>query len=101
MSRTTLIAFAAAVIGVVSPAIAEQQLCTERKAVVTQLSKQYSEAPVAMGLANNGGLLEILSSDNGQSWTIILTMPNGISCMIAAGESWEALPDIVRKGPPA
>ncbi len=84
-----------------SPASSQQQLCTERNAVVTQLSKQYSEAPVAMGLANNGGLIEILSSDKGQSWTIILTMPNGMTCMIAAGEGWEALPASVRKGPPA
>jgi len=44
-----------------------------------------------MGLANNGGVVQILSSLSGTSWTIILTMPNGVTCMIAAGENWEAL----------
>ena len=47
--------------------------------------------PVAMGLANNGGVIEILSSPRGATWTIILTMPNGVTCMIAAGENWEFL----------
>jgi len=42
-----------------------------------------------MGIANYGGLVEILSSQSGTSWTIILTMPNGVTCMIAAGENWE------------
>ena len=54
-----------------------------------------------MGLANNGGVIEILSSGAGKSWTIILTMPNGVTCMIAAGDSWEALPEVAQIDPPA
>ncbi len=85
-----------------SVATAQQQpLCTERSEVLSQLSSQYAEAPVAMGIANNGGVLEILSSRSGGSWTIILTMPNGVACMIAAGENWESLPDISRVGSPS
>ncbi len=69
-----------------------QNLCTERSEVLGHLATRYSEAPVAMGLANNGGVIEVLSSGKGTSWTIIITMPNGVSCMLAAGESWESLP---------
>ena len=47
---------------------------------------------MAIGLANNGGVIEVLSSQTGTSWTIIITMPNGTSCMIAAGENWEKVP---------
>ena len=54
-----------------------------------------------MGLANNGGVIEILSSKTGNSWTIILTMPNGTTCMIAAGENWESLPHLIQAGPAA
>jgi hypothetical protein len=76
-------------------------MCTERNQVLNQLSNQYSEAPVAMGIANNGGVLEILSSRAGKSWTIILTMPSGVTRMIAAGENWEALPTMTNLDPPA
>ena len=101
MSKRTLVIVASAILLAKAPALAEQPLCTDRNVVVTQLSKQYSEAPVAMGLANNGGVIEILSSGAGKSWTIILTMPNGMTCMIAAGDSWEALPEIAQIDPPA
>ena len=59
-------------------AIAPPNACTERSDVLSHLSDKYSEAPVAMGIANNGGVIEILSSQAGKSWTIILTMPNGV-----------------------
>lgn len=87
----TVAAFAAALL-ISTPANAEQPPCTKRGNVVDHLGKKYSEAPVAMGLANNGGVLEVLSSPDGTSWTIMITMPNGISCLVAAGENWEAIP---------
>jgi hypothetical protein len=101
MLRTALAMAAAAGLLIASPANAQQQLCTDRAVVLSQLSNEYSEAPVAMGLANNGGVIEILSSSAGKSWTIILTMPNGVTCMIAAGENWESLPAITQLDPPA
>lgn len=82
-----------------APAAAQQLACTERSHVVSKLDSLYAERRIAMGLANNGGVIEIFSSQSGESWTIVLTMPNGISCLIAAGESWESLPTFVSAGP--
>lgn len=101
MFRTALPLAALGILVSIGTAAAQTPLCTERSAVVSQLSSEYSERPVAMGIANNGGVLEILSSRAGQSWTIILTMPNGVTCMVAAGESWESLPVVSRLDPPA
>lgn len=101
MVRKALVLAAGTLIATAFPAMAQQPLCTERSEVVNQLSSQYSEAPVAMGIANNGGVVEILSSQTGTSWTIILTMPNGVTCMIAAGENWESLPAMTNIDPPA
>jgi hypothetical protein len=36
-------------------------------------------------------VFEVLASPSG-SFTIILTQPNGLSCVMAAGENWENLP---------
>ena len=73
-----------------SPAQA-QTMCGERRAVVENLDQTYSEAPVSIGLASNGAVIEVLASPSG-SFTIILTQPNGLSCVMAAGENWENLP---------
>lgn len=96
------VTIAAALLSLSMPALAQQApVCTDRGTVLGHLSTEYSEAPVGMGIANNGGVIEILSSEAGKSWTIILTMPNGTTCMIAAGESWESLPYKISLGPPA
>jgi len=78
-----------------------QQECSKRSEVLSNLSDRYHERPIAMGLATNGGVLEVLTSGTGQSWTIIVTMPDGVSCMVAAGQSWENLPAPLRPRPGA
>lgn len=65
--------------------------CTDRASALAHLSKKYSEAPVAIGLANNGGVVEVLTDSAGATWSIIITMPDGTACMVAAGEHWEPL----------
>lgn len=79
----------------VAPVMAQQQpSCAKRADVLKHLSAKYTEAPVALGIANNGGVVEVLSSQSGASWTIIITMPNGPTCMVAAGENWQKLPSV-------
>jgi hypothetical protein len=56
--------------------------------VLDLLSEKYSEAPIAVGVANNGGLVEVLSTGDGETWSIIITSPKGMSCLVAAGEGW-------------
>lgn len=81
------------------PAMAAGNMaCSQRDDVLAQLGSKYKEAPSAVGLANNGGLIEVLTSDNGATWTIIVSMPNGTSCLLAAGENWQPV-DHVAQGP--
>ena len=65
--------------------------CESRETVLKFLSSTYAEAPVAMGVSKDGGLVEILTSGPGSTFTIIVTMPDGLTCMVAAGDSWENL----------
>lgn len=100
LKTALLVTFVGLILSLPVQAQQAQNICTERSEVLGHLATKYSEAPVAMGLANNGGIIEVLSSGSGTSWTIIITMPNGVSCMLAAGESWESLP-VVSKEPKA
>ncbi len=77
-----------------------QSVCTTRAEVTKHLDSRYSEAPVAIGLSRNGGVVEVFSTSDGSTWTMIITMPDGTSCMMAAGEAWENLPALLR-GPKA
>ena len=70
--------------------------CESRTAVLDFLSTRYSEAPVAMGLSRDGGVVEILTLGPGSTFTIIVTSPDGLTCMVVAGDSWESVAPRVR-----
>ena len=67
---------------------AAQTACRPHDNVVGHLAKKYGEAPVAIGVTNKGSLVEVLTTGDGNTWTIIVTLPNGTSCLVAAGEGW-------------
>ncbi|MGF1593023.1 MAG: hypothetical protein ACFCUW_07075 [Kiloniellaceae bacterium] len=58
------------------------------------LQQKYKEQPVALGVTHNGGLVEVLSTGNGNTWSIIVTTPQGMSCLVAAGEGWRAMQQV-------
>lgn len=66
--------------------------CFRRDAVVEHLRESFGERLVALGLASTGVLIEVFSAPDGTSWTIVVTHPNGISCPVADGERWQAVP---------
>ncbi len=68
-----------------------QTACTGHSDLAEKLGRAYSEAPVARGLVNDGALLEVYSTGDGNTWTMVLTMPNGVSCVVAVGEAWTEL----------
>jgi hypothetical protein len=74
-----------------SVAASAQPQCDERDAVLEVLQKKYKEQPVALGVTNNGGLVEVLTTGNGSTWSIIVTSPQGMSCLVAAGEGWKTM----------
>jgi len=47
---------------------------------------------VAFGLQSNGNLLQVYASEDKNTWTVVSTTPAGLSCIVAAGKSWESLP---------
>ncbi len=71
--------------------LAQTQQCDQRTKVLGQLAQKYKETPIAVGVTSSGGIVEVLTTDDGQTWTIILSTPNGISCLVAAGEDWRTI----------
>lgn len=75
-----------------NPAAAQgaPSLCTARDALLSQLESKYGEVPVAIGVVD-GALVELLTAKDGITWTIILTSPKGVSCLVASGDGWRPL----------
>ncbi len=69
-------------------------ICTARDGLLSQLERKYGEVPVAIGVTGGvagGQLVELLTAKDGMTWTLILTSPQGRSCLIASGEGWRPL----------
>lgn len=66
-------------------------VCRDRAAIIALLSKRYNETQRSFGLQSDNRVLEFYASPSG-SWTALLTLPSGRSCIVAAGEAWTVLP---------
>jgi hypothetical protein len=73
-----------------TPASSAENVCGKRDDIVSRLENGYQEFNSALGMSTNGGLVELYTSDKG-TWTLMLTQPDGVSCLIAAGENWETI----------
>jgi len=61
--------------------------CIDRSVVIERLEQRYQEKSVSLGIAENGHVVEVLTSPTG-TWTIIITAPGGKTCFIASGNHW-------------
>lgn len=97
MTRTSIVLAALVVTASVAlaPAAAAQggpMVCGERVAIVNSLQSGHDEQKTAAGLSGTGAVIELFTGDTG-SWTLLLTLPGGPTCLLGAGEAWEGWPD--------
>jgi hypothetical protein len=71
--------------------------CHSRSDLTAMLNQRYAELPSALGVQADGQLVEVFVSENGTSWTIVLTRPDGLSCIVAVGQHWESLPGAINR----
>lgn len=63
--------------------------CADRAQVVNALRQQFREQLTGYGLSEAGVLFEIYAATDG-GWSLIITSPDGKSCLVASGNHWEA-----------
>ena len=81
------------VAGTLAPlsAHAQGQNCGNRELVVERLETQYGESRQSIGMAAKGRVVEVFASHETGTWTITVTLPNGMTCLIASGNTYEDL----------
>lgn len=84
-------AFLLAVLTAISvPLAAMAQNCGPRDAVLATLSGQYGEVRQGLGLAGPSGVVEVFASAATGTWTITLTRPDGLTCLVASGDHYQS-----------
>ncbi len=75
-----------------SPAVSQTaRLCAPHDVLVGQLEQQFSEKPIGRGLTLQGHVMELLTSEDGMTWTVVGRTPQGVSCVLWHGLNWQQI----------
>ncbi|MEH6523124.1 hypothetical protein [Sulfitobacter sp.] len=66
-----------------------QQNCGPRASVIKKLAEKYGETRQSVGIGSNNAMVEVFASDDTGSWTILVTRPTGVTCLVASGQAFE------------
>jgi hypothetical protein len=58
--------------------------------MLTKLVNSLHQQPSSVALTSDGQLLEVVKSDTDLAWVILITSPDGLSCIIAEGDNWQS-----------
>lgn len=91
--RTLAIALALGATAVTATAAgAQSAACGSREEMTERLKRTFGEAQTGLGLVSAASVIEVWSSKETGTWTILMTDPDGQSCLVAAGEAWKTVP---------
>lgn len=63
--------------------------CGPRADVLARLEGRFGETRQSVGLAANQSMLEVYASEDTGTWTILMTTPAGVTCLMASGQAWQ------------
>jgi hypothetical protein len=91
MARFIVLALAGIAFVSQSVSAAEKLPCGERAVIVKKLDAKFKEAGQARGLVSERQILEVFVSPS-RSWTMLVSYPDGTSCIMATGQEWHQAP---------
>lgn len=75
-----------------SPAFADPALCGTRADITAALADRFHETLSSVGIEQRGAVLELWTSADGLTWTLLVSGTEGQTCVVAAGVQWKAVP---------
>lgn len=70
------------------PALA-QTICGQYERLRDALADGYGESVAGRGLQSETRLIELWRSPKTGSWTVLMILPNGMTCVVASGTDWQ------------
>jgi hypothetical protein len=83
----TLLALAAC-----TPAHAQVPTCAPHSIFVDTLATTYGENRRMFGVVNDQQVVSLFANDQTGTWTLLVTGPDGTSCMASSGSDYDATP---------
>ncbi len=78
------------------PVVAQAgQNCAPRDMVVERLADKFGETRQSIGLGANNAVVEVFASETSGSWTITVTSASGLTCLVASGQAYETLAEVL------
>lgn len=74
---------------------AQTRNCAPREIVVKRLGSKYGEKRQSIGLNNSQTVMEVFASLETGTWTILVTSTDGITCLVASGQAFEAVAEVL------
>lgn len=75
--------------GAEADADADAVSCLDRSVMIDTLIDQFDEQLAEVREVKGKGLIEIHVSNEGGTWTVLLTNPLGVSCIVASGDDFQ------------
>ena len=97
MKHTCFALMTAVIILAGSAVQAQVNQCAKRADVLERLEIKYGETRQSIGLGSNNSVVETFASTETGSWTITVTQPNGLTCLVASGQAFETLEQVAKK----
>jgi hypothetical protein len=73
------------------PALA-QTICGQYERLKNALTDGYGESMSGRGLQSETRMIELWRSPDTGTWTVLMILPNGITCVVASGTDWQDEP---------
>jgi hypothetical protein len=83
---------------------AQAQTCAPREVIVERLKHQFDESLSSAGLQKGRSvdvIVEIWSSQGSGTFTVLLSHPTGLSCLVASGQHYFIVPEHDLRNDPA
>jgi hypothetical protein len=90
-----------ALLAATGPAFSQGANCAMRQQVLDRLATAYGETRQSIGLGESNQVVEVFASTETGTWTITVTNPNGLTCLVASGQAFEDVAKEAVAGDPA
>ena len=59
---------------------------------IAQLEKEWGEDPAVVALDAAGRMVRNLVNPDSGSWSLLVSRPGGLTCLVMSGGAWEPMP---------
>ena len=66
---------------------AQGSICGDREDFLRRLEEKFNEVVKHMAITGKGALVEWTVAPSG-SWSMLVTIPEGLTCFVAVGQGW-------------